>query len=531
MKKFKKIIALLLTVILIFSLAACGKKDKDKTEQAGADAENLTAADVWASLKKAKDYSKGKFDLEFNMSVKDNGEESSAVIKASGVRDGKNWSSGFSTLASAEGQNVDLKAENLVTAADGKLYLDLDSLLKAYFDTDSEIGSYGILLPDFITVNGFDKHLEEIFKAFFVSKPKKDGDALTLTLETAEDYEKGLKASVKYIDENKNAIEECFKQTDPDDLRQYLKDLIDDVSDDVVEAAKLLEIPITDDFIENLKTAVDEMDIAETEVNLFKGFEKIAESVEALTVEDIQKALEGNDMITKLEVTAGESDFSVDFEFTYGEDVKIDFSYAIKGDDSVKVGVPENAASLTEIVQYLVDNPELIQEIGDLTSEDVPDFVPDGDDDEPDYDFGNSNAVELPMEDGKTLVINYDNSVLEGSDVDESMYEVDFLATDGSQSEIDVSIWDSGAEELYEEMMDFYKEYDEDSLLQNGEAVINGLDGFGFQIDTETEGFTEYHYFFDCGENVCAEYDLYYFADSDFSEDEIIGAVTSVAVK
>ncbi|MGN0165758.1 MAG: hypothetical protein ACI39R_06210 [Lachnospiraceae bacterium] len=562
MIKFKRFLAVLLSSALIFSMTACGKdNEEDKSKEAGtktesndnkedSDKDELSAADIYEAMEKGFALNKGTYDCEIVVEGGLTDSEGNVTIGINGTVDGTAGTMGMKLGMDVEGVALTFDFSDLLTYVDGKAYISIDSLVKAVSDVDTTAGSYGFPLPEVADVDS-DKMMGftmEMMKALFTNaEAEQDGDTFTITLETAEDYEKGVTALVNYLDENQDEIEAAMKDSmNSVDVQQYLKDLIEYASDDVISVFELLGSPITQADIDEIVDSIDEMEIDDAQVEIFEDLEDVVEEINGMTSEDWEKAMDG-EMVTSLSVTLNKDGFKLDFslEAVKGEEsVSASCTYNFTIDDSVSVKAPEDATTLTAIVQYVMDNPQIIQEIGEAINEladklgdlidktsveqsvieypgiDVPDI-----DDDP-YD----GVQTFDLESGGSVTVDYDTDVYECDEADKD-YRLMYLSTiDGSYSSLDIMINDySDAKSLYDYCIELFADYtyegDGVEILDNGTTTVNGITAYYMELESGYEDMTKFYYFIDLSDNYSAELDVYRFSDCDFTVEEMVEAV------
>ena len=576
MVKFKKFLAIIMSASLIFSMTACSKdkdedeKDKetvsseseegeDKDKEDGKDDEGdkkddeggSSAADIYEALAKASEYDKGTYAWDMSASADVDGEAVDMSLAMDGVIDGTNMTMGLVLEMENAGETLSLDADDLITVVDGMAYINLDAALKAMSGVDTEMGCYGLPLPEVEATDTTEMtgYMEGALKALFTKvEAEQDGDTFTVKLETAEEYVEGIKALVAYLDENKDDINAAVKASaDGIDYKAYLIELVEYASEDIMGVCELMGSPITQDEIDALIDSINEGEITESDIDLFENFDEVVTQVEELTVEDMEEFLEEADLVTELSVTAGD-DFSVEFSLIGEKDdadvISVEMSYVITSDDSVSVEAPENETTLTDALQYFVDNPDVMQEVvdgvnawaesfGGGNSVDAP--VVDNPVDDPDVDDPDEPSVSADgsqtfvMSSGDEVTISWDSDMFTADYVDEDWGELWLLTTDGTETEVDIYIEEySSAQDDYDGWIEFYEEYGEDdsySISESGQTTIGSKTVYYIHFNTPYEGVYNSMYMVDLAEDCCVEFDVYYFDDTTSTPEELISSI------
>lgn len=570
MVKFKKFLAIIMSASLIFSMTACSKdKDEDEKDketvssesEEGEDKEDgkegegdkkddeggSSAADIYEALAKASEYDKGTYEWDMSASADVDGESVDMSLAMDGVIDGTNMTMGLVFDMENAGETLSLDADELIIVVDGMAYINLDAALKAISDVDTEMGCYGLPLPEVEAADATEMtgYMEGALKALFTKvEAEQDGDTFTVKLETAEEYVEGIKALVAYLDENKDDINAAVKASaDGIDYKAYLIELVEYASEDIMGVCELMGSPITQDEIDALIDSINEGEITESDVDLFENFDEVVTQVEELTVEDMEEFLETTDLVTELSVTAGD-DFSYEFSLVGEKDnadvISVEMSYVITSDDSASVEAPENETTLTDALQYFVDNPDVMQDVVDGVNAWAESFgggssiegpVVDNpvidDPDEPSVSADGSQT--FVMSSGDEITISWDTAMFTADYVDEDWYELWLLTTDGTETEVDVYIEEGyTAEESYNSWIEFFDEYGESdgySIAESGQTTIGSKSVYYMDIDTGYEGMYNTMYFVDVDGVGVIEFDVYYFDDSTSTPEELVSSI------
>ncbi|MGN0165759.1 MAG: hypothetical protein ACI39R_06215 [Lachnospiraceae bacterium] len=548
MVKFKRFLAVLLSSALIFSMTACGKDDDDdKSKDAGtntessddkdgSDKDDLSAADIYEAIEKGFALNKGTYDCEIIVESDVNDAQGDLTLGMSGDVNGADSSVSMNFDMDINGIALKMDFSDLLVSADGMAYINADSLVKALSGVETEAGYYGFPLPDAADVDAgkIQAISVEMIKALFTNvEAEKDGDTYTLTLETAEDYEKGVTAFVNYVNDNQDEIEEALLDSmNSVDSKEYLKDLVEYVSDDLISMMELLGSPITQDDIDEIVDSIDEMEIDDAQVEIFEDLEDVVEEINGMTSEDWEKAFENVEMKVSLSATLDKDGF--DFELLLDmskadETVSASCTYNFKIDDSLSVEAPKNVKTLTEMVQYVMDNPELMQEVMTAVTELVGELngstggsvieYPDDEDDEK-----LEGPLNFILENGDTVIIDHDEDILKIHNAELMWLYAGYVTTDGTNSCVNINFYDYyTAEELYNNTIN--DPYEGDEVLETGTMVINGKDAYYLLVSTQYDTY-EAGYYIALSDEYALEIRMVLYDDCEFSVDEVFNALS-----
>jgi len=384
MFKFKRVTAVALSAIMTFSMIGCGKDEESdsKKKKSGVDSKSIeTISDAYDAL---ASYKNGSFELESKISADIDGEKGAMNISANGKTDGENSSlDNYTMNIDFGGQNIEIGFDDLCTYADGRAYINLDSIIKTISDVDTEFGSYGLLMPEFNNLEDYKGKIMDFSGGLFdalLEGAEVEGEKgeFTATIKDAKEYKKSAEAILKYVEDSKSEVEDIAKDTTKlIDLKDYANKLIDDVDDDVVSAAEVfgLEGQVNKDTMdqvkESLADALDEYDPEELvgEIDFDELFESLADArkeFEEISDEDFAKGFEELDkaeIVLNIKVDSDAYVLSLDAEISgSGNTVELEATFKFNVED-VKVKAPSKTSTLTDIANYAKDNQDVLQEV------------------------------------------------------------------------------------------------------------------------------------------------------------------------
>jgi hypothetical protein len=413
MVKFKKFMAIFVASSMMLSLAACGDSTSDDDKDVKTDASESKADDssdssdsntddssdssssdskkadnIYDALALGDNYTTGNYS--FNCSIKGDteGEAVDLAIGLDGKVDGDNATYGISIKGSYEDTDIDYTFPDVITLADGVLYIDLDSIINAAGLADTEFGAFGIPMPDVEVSNTEDVQATatDFLKAAFDGiDASQDGTEFKIEVTDAESYQKVATNVMNYINDNKDDIQKIYDNaidsTSNFDTAKYIETLADYYKDDIISAAGLLGYEISaddydsyaDEAVEEVKNELDDLeDEADSaEVDIFEDWDNVMEQFNGLDWDNFAEEFAEGTMKSSLVVDANDSAYKVSFVFNFDYDdvvmdVAIDFGMDV---DDVSVGAPSNASSLTDIVNYVINDPDILQLFSDLYSQ------------------------------------------------------------------------------------------------------------------------------------------------------------------
>ena len=371
--KLKRVTALALAAVMVFSAFGCGSEKKKTTKATKVDVASATSLENAVVL--LPDYTTGEFTMTADIRVVKDGQKEDMFLSTTGERAGDDLRTGAYLKLSAKGQNVDMNMLNVVTVTGGKAYINVDSILTSIGASDTKAGYYAIPAPEIDSSKrkDYEKDLAEVSKLFLTAMLEgaevtgKEGD-FTAKINDADGYIKSLKAMVKCATENKEKIEELVQKSgDLIDYEKYIDKLIDSVGDDLVDASSELGMKITKDQVNQIKKsakeAFNQKDSASSLGSISDSIDELKNVVENMSEEDMKKSFESfKDAAVTITVKAEEKSYNVNAVFNIaakdGSSVSMDVTYKFESKD-VKISKPGNTKSLSEIAKYLKDNPTI----------------------------------------------------------------------------------------------------------------------------------------------------------------------------
>ena len=376
--QIKRATAFVVAGAMAFTMIGCGSS-KDKKSDKAKKVDISKVASMGEAVEKIGDYTKGNYDFEMKLNTESSDGGGKIAIGGNGQLDGSNFSvDGVNFEVKSNDETMKLEFSDLLTVADGRAYINLDSFVKEFSGVDTEFGAYGLLLPDTEKSDKFKKDFFSMCQgavdAFIEGaevKGSKDA-SFTAVIDDAEGYKKSFDSLADWIDENQDTIisvlESGTKVVEP---KKYIKDLFEDIDEDLVDAAEVLGFDryLNEDTInkvkENIDKELDELDVEEADFSdMFEGFDK--EKIKKQTVEQWNKNLEGLDkkdieISVKMEEDKYEVSFSAEFE-GQGTKIEAEGRFTLKL-DSVSIKAPKNKSSLKEIAEYAKENPQVLKDV------------------------------------------------------------------------------------------------------------------------------------------------------------------------
>ena len=471
--QIKRATAFVVAGAMAFTMIGCGSS-KDKKSDKAKKVDISKVASMGEAVEKIGDYTKGNYDFEMKLNTESSDGGGKIAIAGNGQLDGSNFSvDGVNFEVKSNDETMKLEFSDLLTVADGRAYINLDSFVKEFSGVDTEFGAYGLLLPDTEKSDKFKKDFFSMCQgavdAFIEGaevKGSKDA-SFTAVIDDAEGYKKSFDSLADWIDENQDTIisvlESGTKVVEP---KKYIKDLFEDIDEDLVDAAEVLGLDkyLNEDTInkvkENIDKELDELDVEEADFSdMFEGFDK--EKIKKQTVEQWNKNLEGLDkkdieISVKMEEDKYEVSFSAEFE-GQGTKIEAEGRFTLKL-DSVSIKAPKNKSSLKEIAEYAKENPQVLKDvtagmkkyaentkgvvafdIGDDFDDDDDDWDIDDDDDDTDDDDDDWNIDDDDDDaDEDNDDADDDNDDTDDTDDDDDDWDID----DDGDTDDDDDDWD-----------------------------------------------------------------------------------------
>lgn len=452
---------------MMFSIVGCGKSDSDDKKKKDSDDKGEAVSTIADALASAGNYTSGDYVLKALVSAGDYGK---VELKTEGTVADKDASVGMSVSVEGAGQKVDLSLDDVFVVSGDYFYINLDTVIEALSDVETEFGYYKLPMPE--TDEKAGEELQEISKDFINAaldgidvEANDDGTEFTAEIKEAEDYEKLVRNVIKYIDENQDDISAAYEESlNSVDYKAYLKDVLEDMSDDIKSAAELMGGTVSDDDLQDLIDSVDDIEIEDAEINLFEGFDEIKKSVDEMESSDFEEV----DVTSSFKVVASEEEFSYALNIDAADDtmeMKLSVEYSFNVDEDAKVDAPEKVATITNIVEYAMENQDELAEIvegvntkwGDLLGDVDTDFGTDDDTDDDQDDVpesaadaafslsGNTYSVNL---NGKDFDFTYDEAVFYDAECDN-----DAIFFDGDDVSVSLFLWEDFE---YQSTLEYY---------------------------------------------------------------------------
>jgi hypothetical protein len=570
MVKFKKFLAIFVASSMMLSLAACGdsssENDKEsKSEQKG-DSEDSKSVDsksvdnIYDALALAGSYTSGTYSVDCSIKGDTDGEAVDMSIGLDGKYNGENATYGLSIKGSYEDTDMSYSFPDVFTLADGVFYIDLDSIINAIGVDDTEFGSFGIPMPD-VETSGTEElqtAATDFLKAAFDGvEATQNGTAFTIEAKDAETYQKVATNVMNYINDNQEDIQKFYDNaldsTSDFDVAKYVEKLADYYKDDILSASEVLGYELSeDDYDSYVDEALDEIDSEledledeadEEGIDLFEDWDDVMDEFNDLDWDDFADGFDDGKMETSLTVDASDSAYKLSFAFTFDYDdttMDVALNYEINVED-VTVEAPSNAASITDIVTYVMNNPDLLEEFSELYSEtglgssSSSSSIDDYDDlDYWDYDddstvssaiIGEDDTQTTTVEndgdytlnfDGTKVTFEYDTDVLTIEEEDED-YGVAFYDAVNYAYSVSSYVW---AGDSADEMYDFYTgDYYE---LSDAGTISTQCGDVYVLLDTDAN---EYYLILGVGDSDSIVSYLYIDDDAAYTIEEIIQAL------
>ena len=394
MKTTKRLISLLLIMALVASACGCGMVDKVKkvkTKKVNVSVKSFE--DVVEAVPK---YDEGKYEVSLKVDFND---YVNVDILASGKRNGTSM-----TLDSYEDSikvdltemidsltktgapesffdmdEVTLKSSysDILTIADKKAYINLDTLIGSTFNLKTNLGYYGILLPlpdekDYSDYSGkFFKLLAEAAGILTENSANKEKDgAYSIEFESAEDLKDGVKALLEFASENAEDIADLLiSGKDLIDLENYAEYLKDDLKDDIEDLAEYLgDTYDVDDYKDKLLSELNSIDFDDVteeigevdEESLAKEIKKGADqglrNFDRISDAYWDEIFESYDQIhPDITLKAASDEFKINIKVDTvieKQDLTVEFDYTFIPQE-VEISAPKNASKMKDIAKEL----------------------------------------------------------------------------------------------------------------------------------------------------------------------------------
>lgn len=381
MKNFKRFLSVLMMLVMVLSFTACGKdKDEDEDVSGGADVSDVeTIADAVGVV---TEYTQGKYSmvLDVNLESESEGETISGAFTVDGKVDNGDVSANLGLLidAGTAGIALDEELKNFFVVTGDKLYINLDETVEVATGVTTSLGSFAMPLPevDKDVQSDVQKEAQEISQgileaAFAEVDVEKDGNTFSIKTSDAETFTKICIGAVKYVSENQDKINDYYNSSSSTvDIQEYLETILDYYREDIKKACEEMGQEVTDEMIDSLLDDVDVDDYMPGEIDMFEDvdFDELIEEMENTDYEAMQEEIDAIGLVFEFSLTAEadkyEVEIRVDFE---DEDVlkgDIGVKYTFEVED-VSVATPDKVASIADIVKYIKENPDELQDMYD----------------------------------------------------------------------------------------------------------------------------------------------------------------------
>jgi hypothetical protein len=569
MVKFKKFLAIFVASSMMLSLAACGdsssENDKEsKSEQKG-DSEDSKSVDsksvdnIYDALALAGSYTSGTYSVDCSIKGDTDGEAVDMSIGLDGKYNGENATYGLSIKGSYEDTDMSYSFPDVFTLADGVFYIDLDSIINAIGVDDTEFGSFGIPMPD-VETSGTEElqtAATDFLKAAFDGvEATQNGTAFTIEAKDAETYQKVATNVMNYINDNQEDIQKFYDNaldsTSDFDVAKYVEKLADYYKDDILSASEVLGYELSeDDYDSYVDEALDEIDSEledledeadEEGIDLFEDWDDVMDEFNDLDWDDFADGFDDGKMETSLTVDASDSAYKLSFAFTFDYDdttMDVALNYEINVED-VTVEAPSNVASITDIVTYVMNNPDLLEEFSELYSEtglgssSSSSSIDDYDDlDYWDYDDDSTVSSAIIGEDDTQTTVSDDGdyTLNIGDSTVTIKYDTDVLAMDEEDADLGVGFYEPN-DYSYTVYSYVYEDYSADYLCDIYSNEDYGLIDKG-EVSTQcgdvsvfySEEDEDYYLILGITEDDSLVSDVYFYDDASCSIEEIVQAL------
>lgn len=389
MKNMKKFLCILLSIMMMLSLVACGKSDdsdekdsekdnKPAVEDTNSDDEDNNSddegtnggdvKDIFEALSSMNNYKKGSFKINLEAVVKADDVDMTMGLKGNGDINGNEETLGLAlTLkgkADDQNMNINLDLKDLLTITKDAYYVNLDSVVNSVTGVSTKFGNFK--LPAVDVDENVQKELQaeteklsvDFFKALLKDvEVKQDGNTFSVEVTDAEVMKKMVVNTLTFVKDNKEKINKISQSSAKSfDIAKYAEKVVEAYKDD------LKGLGATDDDIKKVLDSVKETASETTEIgDMFEGvdFDEAIKSVNDADMEEFKKA----NPSVKLSVTVDKDAFKIAVEFSMKEegkgDVKISYDIALDVKD-VTISAPSNVAKITDIMTSITSDAELL---------------------------------------------------------------------------------------------------------------------------------------------------------------------------
>lgn len=378
MKNFKRFLSMFMVLVMVLSFTAC-KKDKDDAKEAGgadvSDVENIADA-----IGVAYDYTQGKYSMVFDVDFEMEEEKIYGVFTVDGEVDDGDVSANLGLKIDSGSLDIalDEQLKNFFVVTGDKLYINLDEAFDVATDVDTSFGSFGIPLPevDKDAQKDMQKEGQEIIQgilesAFAEVEVEKEGNTFSIKTSDAETFTKLAIGAVKYVSENQDKINDYLDSSnDTVDVQEYLETILDYYREDIKKACEEMGQEMTDDMLDSLLEEVDTEDYMPEDMDYFENvdFDEILEEMENTDYEEMQQEIDNIGLVVELSLTAESDKYVAELNIELKEEdtfkCNIGCKYTFEVED-VSISEPEKVASITDIVKYIKENPDELQDMYD----------------------------------------------------------------------------------------------------------------------------------------------------------------------
>ncbi len=378
MKNFKRFLSMFMVLVMVLSFTACGKdKDKDK-EAGGADVSDVES--IADAVGVAGDYTQGKYSMVLDMNLEINEEKIYGAFTVDGKVDDGDVSANLGLKIDTGSLDIalDEQLKNFFVVTGNKLYINLDETVEVATGVTTSLGSFAMPLPeiDKDAQKDMQKEGQEIMQgiiesAFAEVDVEKDGNTFSIKTSDAETFTKLAIGAVKYVSENQDKINDYMNSsTNTVDVKDYLETVLDYYRDDIKKACEEMGQEMTDDMLDSLLEDIDTEDYMPEDMDYFENvdFDELLEEMENTDYEEMQQEIDDMGLVVELSLTAEADKYvaEVNIELKEGDTIKCDIGckYTFEVED-VSVSEPEKVASITDIVKYIKENPDELQDMYD----------------------------------------------------------------------------------------------------------------------------------------------------------------------
>lgn len=383
MRKVKSILCVLMILTMVLSFTACGKDEKKEEVSGGADVSDVE--NIEDAVTVAGDYTQGKYSLVFDAEIEVEDIVVSGAISLDGKVNNGNASAGVGLKFDAQSLDISIDEElsidedlgDAFVIVDDMMYIDLDVCVDTMTGVETELGFFAVPMPEYD--KDVQKELQDetmelvqgLIEAMLADVDvEKDGSTFSIEIKDAETVLAIAKGAVEYVSENKDKINEYYNSnmnSNTFDVQAYLESVLDYYRDDIKAAGEVMGQEITDDMIDSLLDEIEYEDMETGEIDVFGDvdFDSVLEEIENADVESLQAEMDEKGLVVEFSVTAEADKYEFDCTVSFGNEEgtgSIGISYTFEVED-VSISAPDKVASITDIVEFISENPEEIQNL------------------------------------------------------------------------------------------------------------------------------------------------------------------------